>query len=160
MVRYAICGLSNRGLASFVLPLIGATGGNDTVLGYGSNTEDFSEHGTLVAVVDSDRQRADEFVSRLLPMGYPKPTVHEDFDEMLATARPDAVIIASPDNTHEAYTIQALARGVDVIVEKPMTSTWPPAPGGCSTPKPRRTPRSGSPTTCGTRPSIARSRPC
>src|SRR5690625_5905535 len=75
-VRYAICGLSNRGLASFVLPLVGISGGRDSVLGYGSNTEDFSAHGTVVAIVDVDRKRVEDFIGRLLPEGYPPIAVY------------------------------------------------------------------------------------
>ena len=124
MVRYAVCGLSNRGLASFVLPLVGATGGgDDAVLGYGSNTESYRKHGTLVAVLDIDRQRAEHFVDRLLPDDYPGVAVHTDFAAMVAEAEPEAVIIAGPDDTHELYAVAALERGIDVIVEKPMTST-------------------------------------
>lgn len=123
MVRYAVCGLSNRGLASFVLPLVGSTGGNDTVLGYGSNTEDFSTHGQLVAVMDVDHLRVEEFLDRLLPPGYQRPASYTDYDEMLTKARPDTVIITSPDDTHEAYATAALSRNINVIVEKPMTST-------------------------------------
>lgn len=123
MVRYAVCGLSNRGLASFVLPLVGATGGEDTVLGYGSNVESFRDHGTLVAVVDVDRERAEDFVERLLPADYPDVTVHTDFDEMLRERQPDVVIIAGPDDTHAPYAVAALERDLDVIVEKPMTSS-------------------------------------
>lgn len=124
-VRYAICGLSNRGLASFVLPLIGTSGGRDSVLGYGSNTEDFSEHGTVVAIIDADRERAQEFVDRLLPDGYPQVGIYspDEFGAMVEEAQPQRVIIASPDDSHETYILQALAHDLDVIAEKPMVTT-------------------------------------
>src|SRR5690625_2398750 len=124
-VRYAICGLSNRGLASFVLPLIGTSGGRDSVLGYGANTEDFSDHGQLVAIVDVDIERANEFLERLLPAGYPDVRVYHpaDFDAMVDEVKPERVIIASPDDSHEHYILAALARDLDVIAEKPMVTT-------------------------------------
>lgn len=124
-VRYAICGLSNRGLASFVLPLIGTSGGRDSVLGYGANTEDFSDHGLLVAIVDVDIERANEFLERLLPAGYPDVRVYHpaDFDAMVDEVKPERVIIASPDDSHEGYILAALARDLDVIAEKPMVTT-------------------------------------
>ena len=124
-VRYAICGLSNRGLASFVLPLLGTSGGRDTVLGYGSNTEDFSASGTLAAVVDPDRERAAEFVARLLPEGAGPVAVYspDEFDRMVDETAVDRVIVASPDDSHEAYILAALERGLDVVTEKPMVTT-------------------------------------
>lgn len=124
-VRYAVCGLSNRGLASFVLPLVGTSGGRESALGYGHNTEDFSAHGTLVAIVDPDRRRMEDFLARLLPARYPPVAMRspEDFDQMVAQDRPDAVIVASPDDSHEAYILAALRHGLDVITEKPMVST-------------------------------------
>ncbi len=124
-VNYAICGLSNRGLASFVLPLLGTSGGRDTVLGYGSNTEDFSAHGTLVAVVDPDRRRAEDFLARLVPEGAGPVRIYSpaEFDRMIAETDVDRVIVASPDDSHETYILAALAHGLDVITEKPMVST-------------------------------------
>jgi len=124
-VRYAICGLSNRGLASFVLPLVGISGGRDSVLGYGSNTEDFSAHGTVVAIVDVDRKRVEDFIGRLLPEGYPPIAVYhpDDFEKMVDDTAPQRIIVASPDDSHETYILAALARGLDVIAEKPMVTT-------------------------------------
>jgi predicted dehydrogenase len=126
VVRYAVCGLSNRGLASFVLPLTGAGGGAaDAALGYGGDREDYSAHGRLVAVLDADRSRAREVVDRLLPAGYDEVGVYgaDDFDRLVDATRPDAVIVASPDDSHERYILDALARDIDVITEKPMVST-------------------------------------
>jgi predicted dehydrogenase len=47
--------------------------------------------------------------------------VYDDFDEMIAAAKPDVVIVASTDYTHHTYIVQALRAGCDVISEKPMT---------------------------------------
>lgn len=124
-MRYAICGVSNRGLASFALPLLGASAGEDTVLGYGRNDEDYSAHGTLVAALDSDEQRAQDFVA-LLQEADPSvkaPVVYTDIDALIAEAKPDALIVATPDDTHEQYVLAGLKAGLRVIVEKPMTST-------------------------------------
>ncbi|MEE6283202.1 Gfo/Idh/MocA family protein [Georgenia sp. MJ170] len=124
-VKYAICGLSNRGIANFVLPLLGTTGGRDTVLGYGSNTENFSAHGELVAVVDPDRERAEDFVARLVPDTAPPVAIYspDDFDRMVQETAAERVIVASPDDSHETYILAALERGLDVVAEKPMVTT-------------------------------------
>ena len=47
--------------------------------------------------------------------------VYNDFDRMLAEARPDTVIVTTVDRYHHEYIIRALEAGCDVITEKPMT---------------------------------------
>ncbi|SFF30753.1 Oxidoreductase family, NAD-binding Rossmann fold [Actinacidiphila alni] len=124
--RYAVCGLSNRGLAAFVHPLMGLTGGRaDGVLGYGGVSDDLSGSAQVVALVDSDPRRLDGFNAQLRAAGAAElPRYSPDaFDRMIDEAAPDAVIVTSPDSTHEAYIVAALARGVEVITEKPMVSS-------------------------------------
>ncbi|PZG20489.1 Gfo/Idh/MocA family protein [Nonomuraea aridisoli] len=104
--RYVVCGLSNRGLASFVLPLLEAGG-------------------TVAGVVDPDQARVAAFNDTVLPEGHePLPWyAPEDFDRMADELAPDTVIVASPDHTHADYILAALARDLDVISEKPMVTT-------------------------------------
>ena len=47
--------------------------------------------------------------------------VPEDLDRLFEETRPDALIVTSPDATHDVYIAAALERGLDVITEKPMT---------------------------------------
>lgn len=123
--RYALIGLSNRGVASFARPLLGASGGADTALGYGSSADDFSGAGQLVAVLDVDRVRAQTFAETVLPPGHPGVAIYspDQMHELLTVTRPDAVIIATPDHTHAGYIEAALAYDVQVISEKPMVAT-------------------------------------
>jgi predicted dehydrogenase len=51
--------------------------------------------------------------------GYP---LFEDFDEALATTRPDAVSINSWPNTHAEYAIKAMEAGAHVFMEKPIAT--------------------------------------
>lgn len=44
-----------------------------------------------------------------------------DFDEMIRREKPDVVIVATIDRTHDEYIIRAMEAGCDVITEKPMT---------------------------------------
>jgi len=44
----------------------------------------------------------------------------EDFDRMIAEARPDVVIVTTPDCHHHRYICRAMELGCDVITEKPM----------------------------------------
>lgn len=124
--RYVVCGLSARGLASFVLPILGLTDRTaDGGFGYGSDEDDLSEYAEVVAIVDTDEARVAEFNQALERLGRaPIPFVAQaQYDDFLATARPDAVIVTSPDHTHAEYILAALRHDVDVITEKPMVTT-------------------------------------
>ncbi|WUJ70887.1 Gfo/Idh/MocA family oxidoreductase [Kribbella soli] len=124
--RYAVCGLSARGLASFVLPILGLTDRTaDGGFGYGSDEDDLSEYAEVVAIVDTDADRVAEFNQALQRLGRtPIPFFAQtQYDELLATVAPDAVIVTSPDHTHAEYILGALRHDVDVITEKPMVST-------------------------------------
>jgi predicted dehydrogenase len=44
-------------------------------------------------------------------------------DEMLATVKPDAAIVATPTLTHESVAARLLEAGIDVLVEKPIADT-------------------------------------
>lgn len=45
----------------------------------------------------------------------------EQFDKMIAEARPDVVIVTTKDCFHDQYICRAMELGCDVITEKPMT---------------------------------------
>ncbi len=71
---------------------------------------------TLVAVVDP-----------VLPAGQSSAwqvPVFEDAGGMFETLKPDAVIIASPNNVHLEQGLLCCRQGVHFLVEKPVTSTW------------------------------------
>ncbi|MGW0575365.1 Gfo/Idh/MocA family protein [Streptomyces sp. NPDC002920] len=76
--------------------------------------------GRIVAFCDTNPKRADHYRSVYgledVPVGPP-----EAFEELVERHSPDAVILTSPDHTHDAYIRTALGLGVDVITEKPMT---------------------------------------
>ncbi len=44
------------------------------------------------------------------------------FASMLTDTKPSVLFVTSPDATHAAYVSQALGEGIDVVVEKPMTT--------------------------------------
>ncbi len=46
-----------------------------------------------------------------------------DFDEMMKTTQPDLLIVTTVDATHHEFIIKGLESGVDVLTEKPMTTT-------------------------------------
>lgn len=56
----------------------------------------------------------------------PLPTyAASEYEDMLATSRPDTVVVTTVDATHADYVVTALDRGIDVIVEKPLTVDAP-----------------------------------
>ncbi len=47
--------------------------------------------------------------------------VYSSFEEMIAEAKPDVVLVTTIDSYHHYYIIKALEAGCDAITEKPMT---------------------------------------
>ena len=72
----------------------------------------------LIALCERDPQRADTFRAR-----YPGFAVVGDLESALIDPRVDAVLVATPPNTHYALARQALEAGKHVLVEKPLTTT-------------------------------------
>jgi len=48
---------------------------------------------------------------------------YTDFIEMIETENPDGVTVATPDHLHRGIALEAIARGVHVMVEKPLDIT-------------------------------------
>jgi myo-inositol 2-dehydrogenase/D-chiro-inositol 1-dehydrogenase len=57
------------------------------------------------------------------PASDPGVQVYSSFDALLADRTADAVVIATPSDTHAALTERALAAGKHVFVEKPLAGT-------------------------------------
>jgi predicted dehydrogenase len=78
---------------------------------------------TVVGLCDVDqsaRTAAQEEVSKLKG---DKPKLYEDFRELLATEKPEIVIVATPDHWHALCAIAAIKQGAHVYVEKPIGHT-------------------------------------
>src|SRR5258705_3530002 len=54
---------------------------------------------------------------------YPKTRVFADYRNLLDEVRPQAVIIASPNQVHAETGIECARRGVHILIEKPVTDT-------------------------------------
>ena len=100
--RYAIVGTGHR-----------ATGmwGKDLAERYSNELE-------FVGLCDKNGKRV-EAGRKLIGVNCPTFT---NFDEMLDKAKPDLLMVTTMDSTHHIFITKALAKGVDVITEKPMVT--------------------------------------
>src|SRR3954462_6256025 len=72
----------------------------------------------FAGLCERDAERAAAFSSR-----NPGAAVFPDLEEMLADPTLDAVLVATPPNTHHAIVRAALEAGKHVLVEKPLATT-------------------------------------
>lgn len=100
MKRYALVGAGMRALHMFARPM----------------AKELKDDLVFCGVYDKNPVR-----TKLLSEDCGGIPVFDDFGRMLEEARPDVVVVASTDNTHHYYIIEAMEAGCDVISEKPMT---------------------------------------
>ncbi len=71
----------------------------------------------LTAVADADPKKGEAVGRRF------KVPTYSDYRQMLAERQPDLLSIAVPTSLHRDVALEALARGVHALVEKPIAST-------------------------------------
>jgi predicted dehydrogenase len=71
--------------------------------------------GAITALSGRDRARANDVATR-----WSIPTVADSWQSMIESGDIDAVIVASPNETHHDVTMAALAAGLPVLCEKPI----------------------------------------
>ena len=76
----------------------------------------------LVACCDLSADVIADFLGRHVPDLSPPPAAFIDVRAMLAQAKPEAVIIATPHTLHYEHAVAALDAGCHVYVEKPMVT--------------------------------------
>ena len=69
----------------------------------------------IAAICDSDGPKARALAERMGVESW-----YTDIEEMLEFAKPDAVVICTPNHLHEIHTLSALAAGAHVVVERPI----------------------------------------
>ncbi len=93
------------------------------IVGVGSwgtmHAQAYAQHPSakLVAICDLNEERA-----RTVAEKYGRPKVFTILDEMLDEAL-DGISVATPDDAHAAIVLQAAAKGVHILVEKPLATT-------------------------------------
>jgi predicted dehydrogenase len=70
-----------------------------------------------VGVADTDLTRAEALGHELDCKAY------GDFEKMLETEKPDAVMIATPEDSHREPALAAAAHGCDIFMEKPLATS-------------------------------------
>ena len=104
--RYVVCGVSNRALSMYIKPMYG----------------NFAPYTELVGLLDIDPLRF-KICKEDIPECKDVATyLPEQFEQMIAEQKPDAVIVTSMDCTHVNYVLLGLQHNLDVICEKPMTT--------------------------------------
>ena len=73
----------------------------------------------ITALCDPNPVRMEAAVRKLAI----SPTCYPTAEAMVATEKLDAVIITSPDYCHEANAVAALSHGVNVLIDKPLSTT-------------------------------------
>ncbi|MFC7616463.1 Gfo/Idh/MocA family protein [Actinokineospora soli] len=81
--------------------------------------------GVPIALCDSNPGRVEYYQRLWRSAGGTEPLrayAADEYAAMLRDERPDAVVVTSVDAAHADHAVAALDRGVDVIVEKPLTT--------------------------------------
>lgn len=76
----------------------------------------------VVGLCDGGAEPIDSLIEWCRTNGH-QPEVYQDYGEMLANARPHAVVICGPFEQHASMTIDAMERGIHVLTEKPAALT-------------------------------------
>lgn len=103
MKRLVIVGASTRGYSMFASKIF----------------KNHSDSAKIVGIYDPNYVRSEYFRDTT----FTDMRIYNNFDKMLDTERPDAVIVTTVDAYHHEYIIKALDKGYDVYSEKPMTTT-------------------------------------
>lgn len=85
---------------------------------------DHKDHARLVAICDTNAGRLELVQKRATTAGATAPTAYlaKDFEAMILSEKPNALIVTTPDAFHDHYIIKGLDAGLEVITEKPMTT--------------------------------------
>jgi predicted dehydrogenase len=77
----------------------------------------------IVGLCDVDTRQLKKTSDELGKLTTDQPKLYRDYREMLATEKPEIVIVATPDHWHPLIAIAAMQAGAHVYVEKPIGHT-------------------------------------
>ena len=101
-LRVALIGTGSRGAGMW---------GRDVLKNYADQVE-------FVGLCDHNEGRLN-FAKQYIQADCP---VFLDFEKMMATTKPDLLIVCTMDSTHDQFIIRGMELGADVLTEKPMTT--------------------------------------
>ncbi|SDL82823.1 Gfo/Idh/MocA family protein [Sediminibacillus halophilus] len=107
MRKFAVCGVSKRAMGMFIKPML----------------ESFAATSKLAALLDTDAKRFAVCKSEFPEIENVPEYGETEFDKMVEETSPDVIIVASRDDTHVDYILKALEKDINVITEKPMTTS-------------------------------------
>ena len=103
-IKFGIIGTGQRAYGAYGRLLTGA----------------FAQEAELVALADTNEKRLKAVARRLDVNGI---ALYRDYNRMLAETELDAVVVETPDFTHEQVATDVLQAGKHVICEKPLATT-------------------------------------
>ncbi|WP_299094041.1 Gfo/Idh/MocA family oxidoreductase [uncultured Metabacillus sp.] len=107
MKKYAVCGVSKRANDMFINPML----------------KKFANTSQLVALLDKDPKRFKVCKAEFPQIDHVPEYSEGEFEKLVEETKPDVIIVTGRDDTHADYIIKALEHDLDVITEKPMTTT-------------------------------------
>ncbi|MFB8369230.1 Gfo/Idh/MocA family protein [Pseudarthrobacter sp. NPDC055928] len=75
---------------------------------------------SIVALIDALPDAADSLADYIEASGRPRPTVHTSIEEALGATDIDLVALATPSGLHIQQSLEVLAAGKHVVIEKPL----------------------------------------
>ncbi|PTM56566.1 oxidoreductase family protein [Desmospora activa DSM 45169] len=105
--KYAVCGVSNRAMSMFIAPML----------------ERFGQNSAVVALLDRDPRRHEVCKHRFSQLKEVPEFAPQEFEQMIAQTKPDVLIVTGRDDTHADYIVNGLTYDLDILTEKPMTTT-------------------------------------
>ena len=83
---------------------------------WGKNlVRNLNELGVLAGICEASPERRDELMA-----AYPTVEITGSFEAILSDSAINAIVVATPAETHDHFVRQALLAGKDVLVEKPL----------------------------------------
>ncbi|ARK29549.1 Gfo/Idh/MocA family protein [Halalkalibacter krulwichiae] len=107
MKKIVVCGLSNRALDMFIMPIL----------------TKFNDINQIVGLLDRDMKRIELCKERFPELTNVPAYTPLEFSHMVKETEATTVIVTSRDDTHVDYILQSLEHDLDVISEKPMVTT-------------------------------------
>jgi predicted dehydrogenase len=77
----------------------------------------------VVGLCDVDQRQLQPAAQKVEQLIGTKPRIYKDYRDLLQEAKPDIVIVGTPDHWHPLMTIDAVKAGAHVYVEKPIGHT-------------------------------------